>query len=189
MRTRAPAINCPSCTPRDPATRRLHTWHGTRFVRTTFCTLFILGIALVPRVVTAGTIYTLVDHPDLQNGYHLTGTIETNGSLGTQTTTDFIQSWSVLITKTDTPSISISFSSPTRAGSELFVANLPGQGLMVTPEEIVFPPFLPLPNVVGTLFRLHGPVPTTDGIIAWAQVLITRQLRGCRTRHTPLGHN
>lgn len=105
----------PSCTPRDPATQRFHTWHGTRFARTTFCTLFILGIALVPRVVTAGTIYNLVDYPALQNGYDLSGTIVTNGTTGDLSggdliLRDVIQSWSVLITKADTPSFTLSFS-------------------------------------------------------------------------------
>jgi len=69
MRTR-PKHQRPGCPPRDPATQRSHTWNVTRWPRTAFCTLFILGIALGPREVNAGTIYTIADNPDLQNGYH-----------------------------------------------------------------------------------------------------------------------
>ena len=42
----------PSCTPRDPATQRGHT--GPASLAPLFCTLFILGIALVPRDARAG---------------------------------------------------------------------------------------------------------------------------------------
>ena len=59
MRTRIPATKCPSCEPRDSATQCFHTWHGTRFARATFCALFILGIALVPRDARAGLLITI----------------------------------------------------------------------------------------------------------------------------------
>jgi hypothetical protein len=161
MRTRGPATKCPSRTPRDPATQRLHTWHGTRFARTAFCTLFILGIHLGPREVNAGTIYALADNPTLQKGYHITGTIETNGTTGDLTNSNFIQSWSVLITKDHTPIIS--FSSSTSDGASVVGA------IHVTPTEIG-PSFIEPISVLA----LTSPLPTpTPANLQWGAKAIT----------------
>jgi hypothetical protein len=90
----------------------------TRRVRPTALShLILVAIALIPTEVGAGSItYNVVNYPDLQNGYTVSGTITTNGATGTFLPGTDITSWDISITTgtttvvTLTPSDSFSIS-------------------------------------------------------------------------------
>jgi len=84
--------------PRGASPRRSLRSGVTRVVQATSVPLLILaGIALVPREVNAGSIYSVQNYPAVQNGYTVSGTITTDGSTGTETNTNFITSFHVTI--------------------------------------------------------------------------------------------
>jgi hypothetical protein len=61
--------------------------------------LILAATSLTPREVGAASItYDVVNFPDLQNGYTVTGTITTNGATGTIPPSD-ITSWDITITQ------------------------------------------------------------------------------------------
>jgi hypothetical protein len=114
-------------------------------VRSTALSLLILaGNALDQREVSAGTTYAIVDYPAFQNGFTIEGSITTDGSTGTLTTTDFIQDWSITILKNGVTQTSYSGGTGVAGG-----ATLTGD-LLVTSTSIS------LDYTAGTNFTLQA---------------------------------
>jgi hypothetical protein len=97
------------CSHREPSPRRSLRCGVTRRVRSAAVPLLILvAIALIPTEVGAGSItYNVVNYPDLQNGYTVSGTITTNGATGTFLPGTDITSWDISITKGTTTVVTL----------------------------------------------------------------------------------
>ncbi len=55
-------------------------------------------VLFLSKSVVAGSItYNVIDYPDQQDGYHVSGTITTDGTIGALTASNFL-SWSLLVT-------------------------------------------------------------------------------------------
>ena len=81
-------------------------WCGvTRRARSTALPLLILvAISLIPTEVGADSItYNVVNYPALQNGYTVSGTITTNGAIGTALPSTDIMSWETRTQKVKAP--------------------------------------------------------------------------------------
>jgi hypothetical protein len=108
-------------------------------VRSTAIPLLILvDISLIPTEVGAAPItYYVVDYPDLQNGYTVSGTITTNGATGTFLPGTAITSWDILISlgpnpiASITPADSVNFSNGFNATPTTIFVSMP-------PESIIF---------------------------------------------------
>ena len=87
--------------------------------------LSIAAIGLVcfaPSVATADITYTLDDYPGLESGYHVAGSITTDGTLGTWTT-DHITSWAFTISNSSGTVVSMS-TAQTQATIQSFTAGV-----------------------------------------------------------------
>jgi hypothetical protein len=69
--------------------------------RTTLFAALSLAIAIgiAPASNGASIVYNVVDYPALQNGYTVSGTITTNGSIGTHLPAMDITAWNITVSK------------------------------------------------------------------------------------------
>jgi hypothetical protein len=86
--------------------------------------LILAGLALGQQEVRAGTVYSIVDYPADQNGYNIEGSITTDGSTGTMTTTDFITGWNITILKNGVTQVTYSGGSGAAGGAKLSAGDL-----------------------------------------------------------------
>src|SRR5262249_54250211 len=93
----------PRLSHRVPAPRHCLRCVVTRMVRSTAIPLLILaGMVMTPTDVVAGSItYNVVNYPTLQDGFTVSGTITTNGAIGTLLSGTDITSWDITIAKGD----------------------------------------------------------------------------------------
>ncbi len=126
--------------PSQPSPRHSLRWGMIRMVRANSIILLTLTIiALAPRGVKAGHIYSIENYPAVQNGITVSGTITTDGSTGIETNTSFITSFDVTL------------SSP---GSAPFVLQpsdsvlLLDGSLEVTPSSITLGPALSILDIL-----------------------------------------
>lgn len=115
-----------------------------------------IGLALVALGLVAGAAeraragsitYHIIDYPSLQNGYTLSGTITTDGAIGTLARSD-ITAWSYTATNgTDTYSATY-----TDASAGLAVQNLTATTTSLSLAQTGFENFLTLGIVPGSVF-------------------------------------
>jgi hypothetical protein len=110
--------------------------------------LILAAISQTPTGVSAASItYGVVNYPDLQNGYTVSGTITTNGATGTGLPGTDITSWDISISLGNTTITTINTTNSTN-GTGLFTATPTEIGAEFGPllrvEEILF--FTPSPT-------------------------------------------
>jgi hypothetical protein len=117
---------------REPTPRRSLRGCGSRMVPPAAIPLLVLGLmALGQHEARAEITYAIQDYPALQNGYTIEGSITTDGSIGTLSTTDFIKDWSISILKDGVTQTTYSGGSGTAGGAILSFGDL-----IVTSESI-----------------------------------------------------
>jgi hypothetical protein len=89
----------PSRSPREPSRHRVRRPSGASFARRTLVPLLLLsGGVIATSVAHAGSVtYNVVTYPTDQNGYTVSGTIQTNGDTGTALPGSDITSWDITI--------------------------------------------------------------------------------------------
>ena len=145
---------------REPSPRTFLRCGVTRMVRSTAITLLILaGMALLQQEVRASTTYSIIDYPAFQNGFTIEGSITTDGTAGTLTNTDFIQSWNISILKNNVVQETYGGGAGTAGG-----ATLVGD-LLVSSKSIS------LDFTNGTNFTLHSPINISE--TEWQAITVT----------------
>ena len=132
---------------RKPVLRLCLPERGSRIVRPPLLTLLVVGWALaVPRQANADVIYNVIDYPTLQNGYTVTGTITTDGTIGAIGPND-ITNWDVTISLNGVTDITFNRNSP-NAGITF------AEGVTATATSITVPQssFLGFRSIVNGAF-------------------------------------
>ena len=99
----------------------------------------LVSLLSLPTLARGDLTYNLVNYPDDQGEYTISGTITTNGRLGTLTTSD-IKAWSATITGTGT------------IGSADGSGSISLQGLVASPTSLELPfdtPIGPEVTIIG----------------------------------------
>ncbi len=110
--------------------------------------------ALISGLQAAPITYSLVNNAALQNGFTLSGSISTDGTIGELSYENF-RGWSFTITETATSLVILSDSSPLNAFSERIVASATQ---------------LTLPNPTGSNFQNFLVLIGAQGQLAWSRI-------------------
>ena len=111
--------------------------------------------ALLSGLQAAPITYSLVNNAAFQNGYTLSGSISTDGTIGELSYGNFT-GWYFTITETATSLVKLSDSSPLNAFSDRIVASAT-QLTLPNPTGSNFQPYLVLTGVQGTLAWHRSP--------------------------------
>jgi hypothetical protein len=121
--------------------------------------LILAGMVLLQQEARATTTYAIIDYPAFQNGFTIEGSITTDGTLGTLTNTDFIQSWNITILKNDVVQETYGGGAGATGGASL------GGDLLVTSKSIS------LDFTNGTNFTLKSPINISE--TEWQAITVT----------------
>ncbi len=121
--------------------------------------LILAGMVLLQQEVRASSTYSIIDYPAFQNGFTIEGSITTDGTTGTQTNTDFIQSWKITILQNNVVQETYSGGAGTAGGATLM------GDLLVTSKSIS------LDFTNGTNFTLLSPTSISE--TEWQAITVT----------------
>ncbi len=101
--------------------------------------LMLMGIAIAPRVARADITYNVVDYPSLESGYTISGTITTDGKVGT----GLITAGGIVGPPGDILNFDITISNsngPVETFSLADAASIAGTTFTATPTELIVDP-------------------------------------------------
>ena len=129
-------------------------------------TLTLLLLALLlgfdPVTSRAGIIYNLVDYPAYQNGYHISGTITTDGTLGTVQTSNIV-SWKFTISSASfTPIVTVTSSGPESAS---FSSGITATATAITMSNVTESTIILLNNIGTAEYYLETRQGNTVGSV------------------------